>query len=88
MPSRRFCRRCKTQFNHATLIAVDDPQRGLFELPADQGVIDLRITANTGWRSRRLGCSTPFEGIVARAIRGLVWASWIGDMRAATTSSH
>ncbi|HWF27368.1 MAG TPA: 6-carboxytetrahydropterin synthase, partial [Mycobacterium sp.] len=42
----RAALRC--QFDHTTLIAVEDPQRDLFELLAERGVIDLRIMDNTG----------------------------------------
>jgi 6-pyruvoyltetrahydropterin/6-carboxytetrahydropterin synthase len=35
------------QFDHTTLIADDDPQRDLFELLAERGVVDLRIMDNT-----------------------------------------
>ncbi|MGW0337722.1 6-pyruvoyl trahydropterin synthase family protein [Streptomyces sp. NPDC003011] len=36
------------QFDHTTLIAVDDPQRDLFEELRRSGVIDLRIMDHTG----------------------------------------
>jgi 6-pyruvoyltetrahydropterin/6-carboxytetrahydropterin synthase len=67
----------RRQFDHTTLIAVDDPQRDLFELLADQGVIDLRIMDNTGMEGSAAWVFDTAERIVGLATRGRVWVSRI-----------
>ncbi len=63
------------QFDHTTLIAVDDPQRGLFGQLADQGVIDLRIMDSTGMGGAAAWVFDTTERIVGQATAGRVWAS-------------
>jgi 6-pyruvoyl-tetrahydropterin synthase len=63
------------QFDHTTLIAVDDPQRDLFELLAERGVIDLRIMDNTGMEGSAAWVFDAAEQIVGPATAGRVWAS-------------
>jgi 6-pyruvoyltetrahydropterin/6-carboxytetrahydropterin synthase len=65
------------QFDHATLIAVDDPQRDLFELLSDRGVIDLRIMDNTGMEGSAAWVFDTAERIVGLATGGRVWVSRI-----------
>ncbi|MFZ1176042.1 MAG: 6-carboxytetrahydropterin synthase [Mycobacterium sp.] len=65
------------QFDHTTLIAVDDPQRDLFELLADRGVIDLRIMDNTGMAGSAAWVFETVERIVGLATAGRVWVSRI-----------
>lgn len=43
------------EFDHTTLIARDDPQRDLFEMLAERGVIDPRLWTTRAWRARRPG---------------------------------
>ncbi|HWY01782.1 MAG TPA: 6-carboxytetrahydropterin synthase [Mycobacterium sp.] len=63
------------QFDHTTLIAVDDPQRDLFELLAERGVIDLRIMDNTGMEGSAAWVFDTAEQIVGLATGGRVWVS-------------
>ena len=63
------------QFDHTTLIAVDDPQRDLFELLAERGVIDLRIMDNTGMEGSAAWVFDTAEQIVGPATGGRVWVS-------------
>jgi 6-pyruvoyl-tetrahydropterin synthase len=63
------------QFDHTTLIAVDDPQRDLFELLAERGVIDLRIMDNTGMELSAAWVFDTAEQIVWLATAGRVWVS-------------
>ncbi len=65
------------QFDHTTLIAVDDPQRDLFELLADRGVIDLRIMDDTGMAGSAAWTFETVESIVGLATGGRVWVSRI-----------
>ncbi len=65
------------QFDHTTLIATDDPQRDLFELLAEQGVIDLRIMDNTGMEGSAAWVFDTAERIVGLATGGRVWVSRI-----------
>jgi hypothetical protein len=65
------------QFDHATLIATDDPQRGLFELLAEQGVIDLRIMDDTGMEGSAAWVFDTAERIVGLATGGRAWVSRI-----------
>lgn len=65
------------QFDHTTLIAADDPQRELFELLAQRGVIDLRIMDNTGMEGSAAWVFDTAERIVGRATAGRVWVSRI-----------
>ena len=65
------------QFDHTTLIAVDDPQRDLFELLAERGVIDLRIMDNTGMEGSAAWVFDTAEQIVGLATAGRVWVSRI-----------
>ncbi len=65
------------QFDHTTLIAVDDPQRDLFELLADRGVIDLRIMDNTGIAESAAWVFETVERIIGLATAGRVWVSRI-----------
>ncbi|OSC41443.1 6-carboxytetrahydropterin synthase [Mycobacterium decipiens] len=67
----------RRQFDHTTLIAADDPQRDLFELLADRGVIDLRIMDSTGMEGSAAWVFDTAERIVARATGGRVWVSGI-----------
>jgi 6-pyruvoyltetrahydropterin/6-carboxytetrahydropterin synthase len=67
----------RRQFDHTTLIAVDDPQRGLFEQLADQGVIDLRIMDSTGMEGAAAWVFDTAERIVGLASGGRVWVSRI-----------
>jgi len=65
------------QFDHTTLIADDDPQRDLFELLAERGVIDLRNMDNTGLEGSAAWVFDTSERIVALATGGRVWVSRI-----------
>lgn len=65
------------QFDHTTLIAADDPQRDLFELLAERGVIDLRVMDNTGLEGSAAWVFETAERIVALATGGRVWVSRI-----------
>ena len=65
------------QFDHTTLIAGDDPQRDLFELLAERGVIDLRIMDNTGMEGSAAWVFDTAERIIALATGGRVWVSRI-----------
>jgi 6-pyruvoyl-tetrahydropterin synthase len=65
------------QFDHTTLIAADDPQRDLFELLGERGVIDLRIMPDTGMESSAVWVFEAAERIVAEATEGRVWVSQI-----------
>ncbi|MEB3984221.1 6-carboxytetrahydropterin synthase [Mycobacterium sp. 663a-19] len=65
------------QFDHTTLIAADDPQRDLFELLAERGVIDLRIMDNTGMEGSAAWVFDTAEQIVGLATAGRVWVSRI-----------
>lgn len=65
------------QFDHTTVIAEDDPQRDLFELLAERGVIDLRIMGNTGLEGSAAWVFETAERIVALATGGRVWVSRI-----------
>lgn len=65
------------QFDHTTLIAADDPQRDLFELLAERGVVDLRIMDNTGMEGSAAWVFETAERIVALATGGRVWVSRI-----------
>ncbi|WP_082956707.1 MULTISPECIES: 6-carboxytetrahydropterin synthase [unclassified Mycobacterium] len=65
------------QFDHTTLIAEDDPQRDLFELLAERGVVDLRIMANTGMEGSAAWVFETAERIVGLATGGRVWVSRI-----------
>ena len=67
----------RRQFDHTTLIALDDPDRDLFELLADRGVIDLRIMNNTGMEGSAAWVFDTVDSIVGRASRGRVWVSRI-----------
>ncbi len=67
----------RDQFDHTTLIAADDPQRDLFELLADRGVIDLRIMDNTGIAASAAWAFETVERIVGPATTGRVWVSRI-----------
>jgi 6-pyruvoyltetrahydropterin/6-carboxytetrahydropterin synthase len=60
------------QFDHTTLIAADDPQRDLFELLAERGVIDLRIMDNTGMEGSAAWVFDTAEQIVGPATAGPV----------------
>jgi 6-pyruvoyltetrahydropterin/6-carboxytetrahydropterin synthase len=63
------------QFDHTTLIAADDPERDLFEMLADRGVIDLRIMDNTGMEGSAAWVFDTAERIVRQATAGRVWVS-------------
>jgi len=63
------------QFDHTTLVAVDDPQRDLFELLADRGVIDLRIMDDTAMAGSAAWVFETVERIVGPATAGRVWVS-------------
>lgn len=63
------------QFDHTTLIAVEDAQRDLFELLAERGVIDLRIMDNTGMEGSAAWVFDTVEQIVGPATAGRVWVS-------------
>lgn len=65
------------QFDHTTLIADDDPQRDLFELLADRGVIDLRVMDQTGMEGSAAWVFDTAERIVDLATGGRVWVSRI-----------
>lgn len=65
------------QFDHTTLIAADDPERDLFELLADRGVIDLRIMDTTGMEGSAAWVFDTVESIVVRITQGRVWVSQI-----------
>ncbi|HTY31499.1 6-carboxytetrahydropterin synthase [Mycobacterium sp.] len=65
------------QFDHTTLIAEDDPQRDLFELLAERGVVALRIMANTGIEGSAAWAFATAERIVELATGGRVWVSRI-----------
>jgi 6-pyruvoyltetrahydropterin/6-carboxytetrahydropterin synthase len=65
------------QFDHTTLIAQDDPQRDLFELLAERGVVDLRIMDNTGMEGSAAWVFETAERIVALATGGRVWVSGV-----------
>ena len=65
------------QFDHTTLIAEDDPERDLFELLADRGVIDMRIMDTTGMEGSVAWVFDTAERIVALATGGRVWVSRI-----------
>lgn len=67
----------RKQFDHTTLIAADDPERDLFELLAERGVIDLRIMDSTGMERSAAWVFDTVEGIVVRATQGRVWVSQI-----------
>jgi hypothetical protein len=63
------------QFDHTTLIAADDPQRDLFELLAERGVVDLRAMDNTGMEGSAAWVFDTAERIVGLATGGRVWVS-------------
>jgi 6-pyruvoyltetrahydropterin/6-carboxytetrahydropterin synthase len=63
------------QFDHTTLMAVDNPQRDLFELLAERGVIDLRIMDNTGMEGSAAWVFDTAEQIVGLTTAGRVWVS-------------
>lgn len=65
------------QFDHTTLIAEDDPQRDLFELLAERGVVDLRIMDSTSMEGSAAWVFETAERIVALATGGRVWVSRI-----------
>jgi hypothetical protein len=65
------------QFDHTTLIAQDDPQRDLFEMLAERGVIDLRIMDNTGMDGSAAWAFDAAERIIGLATGGRVWVSRI-----------
>jgi 6-pyruvoyl-tetrahydropterin synthase len=65
------------QFDHTTLIAEDDPQRDLFELLAERGVVDLRIMRSTTMEGSAAWVFDTAERIVALATGGRVWVSQI-----------
>ena len=65
------------QFDHTTLIAADDPQRDLFELLAERGVVDLRVMDNTSMEGSAAWAFDTVERIVALATGGRVWVSRI-----------
>ncbi|OMC54351.1 hypothetical protein A5745_00920 [Mycobacterium sp. IS-2888] len=65
------------QFDHTTLIAAADPQRALFELLAERGVIDLRIMDDTGMEGSAAWVFDTAERIVSLATGGRVWVSRI-----------
>jgi 6-pyruvoyltetrahydropterin/6-carboxytetrahydropterin synthase len=65
------------QFDHTTLIADDDPQRDLFELLAERGVVDLRIMDNTSMEGSAAWAFDTTERIVTLATGGCVWVSRI-----------
>ncbi|MGE2816336.1 6-carboxytetrahydropterin synthase [Mycobacterium heidelbergense] len=65
------------QFDHTTLIAADDPQRALFELMAERGVVDLRIMDDTGMEGSAAWVFDTAERIVGLATGGRVWVSRI-----------
>jgi 6-pyruvoyl-tetrahydropterin synthase len=67
----------RDQFDHTSLIAVDDPQRDLFDLLADRGVIDLRIMDNTATAGSAAWAFETVERIVGQATAGRVWVSRI-----------
>ena len=67
----------RRQFDHTTLIAEDDPQRDLFELLADRGVIDLRIMYDTGTEGSAAWVFDTAERILGLATGGRVWVSRI-----------
>jgi 6-pyruvoyltetrahydropterin/6-carboxytetrahydropterin synthase len=67
----------RNQFDHTTLIAVNDPQRALFEMLADRGVIDLRLMDSTGMEGSAAWVFHTVESVVAQATRGRVWVSRI-----------
>lgn len=67
----------RKQFDHTTLIAADDPERDLFELLAERGVIDLRIMDSTGMERSAAWVFDTVESIVVRATQGRVWVSQI-----------
>lgn len=67
----------RCQFDHTTLIAADDPQRDLFELLAERGVIDLRIMDNTGMEGSAAWVFDTAKQIVGLATAGQVWVSRI-----------
>jgi 6-pyruvoyl-tetrahydropterin synthase len=60
------------QFDHTTLIAVDDSHRDLFELLAERGVIGLRIMDNTGMEGSAAWVFDTVERIVGLATCGRV----------------
>jgi 6-pyruvoyl-tetrahydropterin synthase len=65
----------RSQFDHTTLVAADDPQRELFGLLADNGVIDLRTMDNTGMEGSAAWVFDTSERIVGLATQGRVWVS-------------
>ncbi len=76
-PLREIRTALRHQFDHTTLIAVDDPERDLFELLAGRGVVDLRIMDDTGLQGSAAWAFDTAEGIVGRATAGRVWVSRI-----------
>ena len=77
----------RDQFDHTTLIAADDPQRALFQLLADQGVIDLRIMYDTGTEGSAAWVFVAAERILALATEGRVWVSRVEARQSRTQSS-
>jgi 6-pyruvoyltetrahydropterin/6-carboxytetrahydropterin synthase len=65
------------QFDHTTLVAEDDPERGLFDQLAARGVIDLRIMASTGMEGSASWVFDTAERIVGTATGGRVWVTWV-----------
>ena len=65
------------QFDHTTLIADDDPQRDLFEMMAERGVVDLRIMEHTSIEGSAAWVFDTTERIVTLATGGRVWVSRI-----------
>jgi 6-pyruvoyltetrahydropterin/6-carboxytetrahydropterin synthase len=76
-PLKEVLAALRKQFDHTTLITLDDPDRELFELLADRGVIDLRIMNNTGIEGSAAWVFDTVDSIVGRATRGRVWVSRI-----------
>jgi 6-pyruvoyl-tetrahydropterin synthase len=65
------------QFDRTTLISQDDPQRDLFELLAERGVVDLRIMDNTSMEGSTAWVFDTTERIVTLATAGRVRVSRI-----------
>ncbi|MFE6774975.1 6-pyruvoyl tetrahydropterin synthase family protein [Streptomyces sp. NPDC057702] len=80
------------QFDHTTLVAEDDPQRALFEQLAAQGVVDLRIMANTGMEGAAAWVLATADRIIQESTGGRVWVTAVeareSRKNAVTLTSH
>ncbi|MFH8886296.1 6-pyruvoyl trahydropterin synthase family protein [Streptomyces californicus] len=61
------------QFDHTTLVAVNDPERPLFDELAARGVVDLRVMEHTGMEGAAAWVMDEAGRLVREATDGRVW---------------